>query len=140
MNAHLHIVVDAGQVETLADALVGILQVVFAHQSHMYLALGIALLVEEVVPRLHRWRLANRNANLAKDGCVESLFLHTHRHLVDAGHVLALHHTLQVDITEGGHLQAYRVAEVAFSTEYEDIGLDTHALQFLHGVLGGFGL
>ena len=53
MNAHLHIVVDAGQVETLADALVGILQGVFAHQSHMYLALGIALLVEEVVPRLH---------------------------------------------------------------------------------------
>ena len=32
------------------------------------------------------------------------------------------------------------VVQVAFRTQHEDVGLDTHPLQFLHGVLRGFRL
>ena len=45
MQLGFHIIIYTCQVKTLADALVGILQVVFAHQSDMYFSLGIALLV-----------------------------------------------------------------------------------------------
>ncbi len=44
MNLSLHIVVDACPIQTLTDALLGILQVVFAHETDMPLALRIALL------------------------------------------------------------------------------------------------
>ena len=47
---HLHIAVDASQVEAFADGLVGILQVVLADECHVYFMGGLTLLVEEVVP------------------------------------------------------------------------------------------
>ena len=113
MNLGLHVVVDASQVQTLADALVGILQVVLAHQCNVHLTGSLALLVQKVVPGLHGRCLTYRYARLAQDGSIQSLLLHAHRHLVDARHVLALHHTLQVDIAERGHLHAQVVVQVA---------------------------
>ena len=50
MQARLHIVVDAGQNQALADTFVGVLQVVFSHQTDMYFALGVTLFVQEIVP------------------------------------------------------------------------------------------
>ena len=50
MDLCLHVIVDACQVQTLADALVSVLQVVFAHQCNVHFAGSAALLVEEVVP------------------------------------------------------------------------------------------
>ena len=135
VNLRLYIIIYACQVQTLAYRLVGVLQVVLAHQSDVYLALGVALLVQEVVPGLHGRRLSHGDANLAQDGRVESLSLHAHRYLVDARHVLALYDALQVDITERRHLQAHRVVEVAFRSQHKDVGLDAHALQFLDAVL-----
>ena len=49
----LHAVVDTSQTETLANALIGILQVVLAHQPYANLAGSAALFVQEVVPRGH---------------------------------------------------------------------------------------
>ena len=140
VQPYLHIVIDACEVQTLADTLVGILQVVFAHERHMDLTVGFALLVEEVVPGSHGGCLANRNTYLAEDGCIEPLALHAHRHLVDGGHILALHHALEIDITKRRHLHAQGIVEVALSTQNEDIGLYAHPLQFFHGVLGWLGL
>ena len=97
-------------------------------------------LFQKVVPWFHGRCLPNGNAYLPQDGRIESLPLHVHRYLVDAGHILALHHALQIDITERCHLQAHRVAEVALCSKHEDVRLYTHALQLLHGVLCGFGL
>ena len=50
MQARLHVVVYAGQNQALADTFVGVLQVVFAHQTDMYFALGVTLFVQEIVP------------------------------------------------------------------------------------------
>ena len=79
----------------------------------MYLALGVALFVEERIPGCHRRSFAHRDADFAQDGCIETLLLHIYRYLVDAGHILALHHTLQINVTEGCHLHAQRVVKVA---------------------------
>ena len=106
----------------------------------MHFTSGIALLVEEIVPRLHGRSFAHRDANLAHDGCIESLTLHADGHLVDAGHIFALHHTFKVHVAEGGHFHAHSIVEVAFGAQHEDVGLNTHSLQFLHRVLGGLGL
>ena len=106
----------------------------------MYLALGITLLVQEVVPRFHGRGLAHRDAYLTHDGSIQSLFLHAHGYLVDARHVLTRYHALQIDITERRHLHAQRVVKVAFGTEYQDVGLYSHPLQLFHAVLCGFRL
>ena len=106
----------------------------------MYLTRGVALLLEEIVPGFHGRSLTHWNADLTHDSGIKTLLLHTHWHLIDRGHVLALHDALQIDITERRHLHAQMVIKVALRTQDEDIGLDTHALQFLDGVLGGFGL
>ena len=57
VDLRLHIIIYTSQVQTLANALIGILQVVLANETDVYLLRGIALLVEEVVPGFHRrWR------------------------------------------------------------------------------------
>ena len=140
VDLRLHIVIDASQVQTLTDALVGILQVVFSHKGHMYLTRGVTLFVEEFAPGFHGRCLSHRDANLSHDGGIKSLLLHAHWHLVDRRHILALYHTLQIDITKRRHLHTQMVIKVAFGSEDEDIRLDTHTLQFFDGVLGGLGL
>ena len=140
MNFCFYIVVDASQIQALANALVGILQVVLAHQPDVNLAGGVALLFKERMPGSHRRRLAHRDSNLAHDGSIESLALHTDWHFVDAGHVLTLNDALQVYITERCHLHAHCIIKVAFGAKHEDVGLNSHALQFLYRVLRGFGL
>ena len=139
VDIRLHIIIDTSEVQTLTDALIGILQVVFPHKCHLYLTRGVTLLVEEVAPGFHGWCLSHWDADLSHDGCIEPLLLHAHWHLVDGGHILALYHTLQIDITKRRHLHAQMVIKVALRTKDENIRLDTHALQFLDGVLSGFG-
>ena len=138
MNLCLYIIIYTSQVQALANALVSILQVVLADETDVHFSGGIALLLEKIVPRFHGRRFAHGDAYFAQDGGIKALSLHVHRHLIDAGHIFALHHALQIDITERCHLQAHRVVKVAFCTENEYVGLDAHALQFLHRVLGGF--
>ena len=106
----------------------------------MYLTGGVALFVQEVVPRSHGGSLANRYTYLTHNGCVESLFLHVHRHLVDAGHILALHYAFQINITKRCHLHAQGIVEVAFRPEYKDIWLDTHTLKLFDRMLSGLRL
>ena len=139
VQTDFHIVVDTCQVQALANALIGILQVVFAHQSDVHLAGGVALLVEKIAPGFHGRCLAHGDANLAHDGSVESLVLHVHGHLVDAGQILALHHALQIDVAERGHLHAHGVVEMSLGAQHQYVGLNSHALQLFHAVLGGFG-
>ena len=140
MHFYLHIVVDTGQVQTLANTLVSILQVVFSYQSDVYLVGGTALLVKEVAPGLHGRCLAYGDTNRTHNGSVKSLVLHVHRHLVNAGQVLALHHALQVHVAERCHLHAHAVVQVALGAQYQYVGLNTHTLKLFYAVLCGLGL
>ena len=106
----------------------------------MYLTRGMTLLVEEVVPGLHGRRFSYWDAYLPQDSSIQSLLLHADRHLVDARHVFALHHALQVYITKRCHLHAQVVIQMTLGTQHQNVGLNTHTLQFLHRVLCRFGL
>ncbi len=140
VNLCLHAIVDACQVQTLADTLVGILQVVLADQADVDFTCSTTPVVEKVAPRFHGRSLADGYAYLTQDGSIESLPLHTHRYFVDACHVFTLHYAFQADIAERSHLQTQCVVEVAFGSQHKDVGLDAHALQFLDGMLGGLRL
>ena len=140
MQLGLHIIIDTCQVQALANALVGILQVVLTYQSDVYLACGVALLGQEGVPALHGWCLAHGYTYLTHDGSVESLLLHAHWHLVDAWHILALHHALQVDVAERCHLHSHRVVQMSLCAQHQYVGLYSHTLQLFHAVLSGLGL
>ena len=135
MNLCLHVIVNTSQIEALANALVSILQIILTHKSDMNLACSHALLFKKVVPRFHSRCLAYRDSYLAQNGGVKSLPLHAHGHLVNAGHVFALHHAFQINITERSHLQAQGVVEVAFGAKDKNVWLYAHALQFLYRVL-----
>ena len=51
MNLCLSSTVDGSEAETLADTLVGILQVVLANQTYMHFLLSLLLKMQEMIPR-----------------------------------------------------------------------------------------
>ena len=66
--------------------------------------------------------------------------MHGQRYLIDGGDIDALDYGLGIDIAELGHLAAHGHGQVFLGAEYEDVGLDTHLLKHLYGVLRGLGL
>ena len=135
-----YVVVDAGKVQTLPDTLVRILQVVFPNQSDVYFLRGMTLFVEKRMPCVHGRCLSYWDMHLAQDSGIETLTLHTDGHFVDAGHILTLYDTFQINIAERGYFHAQGVVEVLLGAQDEDVGLDTHRLQLLHTVLRGLRL
>ena len=134
------VVIGTGLRQTLADALVGILQVVFADKTDVDLLRGLLASFEEGFPGSQRRRLADRLTDLLQDGGVQSLVLHVDRHLIDARQVLTLDDTVEVDITEGSDLLADGVVEMLLRPEHEHVRLDADALQLLDAVLCRLGL
>ena len=140
MRLHLAVVVGASMSKTLQNTLVGILQAIFSYQCDIEHLSGTVSSLKEIVPGLHGWGFANGYARLAQYVGIQSLTLHAHRHLVDARHVLTLHHAFQIDVAERSHLHSHGVAEMFLRSQHKDIGLYAHALKFLHRVLRRFGL
>ena len=68
------------------------------------------------------------------------LCLQGQRYLIDGGDVDALNDALRGDVAEEGHLAQDVAAEAVLGAQHKDVGLDTHLLQLLDGVLGGLGL
>ena len=68
------------------------------------------------------------------------MLLHVNRHLVDAGQVLALDHTVEIHVTEACHLLQDVLLQVLLCAQDEDVGLYADALQLLHRVLCRLGL
>ena len=123
--------------QTLADTLVGILQVVFSHQADTHYFRGRTAQLQEMVPGTQHRRLPHRDTHLAKNSGIEPLTLHVNRNLIDTGQVLTLDDTLQGHIAEAGHFQSYGVVQMQFRSQYEDIRLNARRLQFLHTMLSG---
>ena len=132
-----YIIIYTGKVQTLPDTLVRILQVVFSNQSDVHFLRGMTLFVEKRMPCVHGRCLSYGDMHLAQNSGIETLTLHADGHLVDAGHILTLYDTFQINIAERGYLHAQGVVEVLLGAQDEDIGLDTHRLQLLHAVLRG---
>ena len=122
--------------EALADALVGILQVVLSNETDVHHLGSLVSAVEESFPWTQCRLLADRLSHLAEDGGVEALVLHVDRYLVDARKVFALDYAVDVYVTEACHLLQDSLFEMLLGAENQNIWLNTYALQFLHGVLG----
>ena len=114
--------------EALTDALVGILQVVLAHETDVDSLCRPVAAVEERLPRTECRSLADRLTHLAEDGGVETLVLHVDRHLVDAREVFALNHAVEIDITEACHLLQDALLQVLLGAEDKNVWLNTYAL------------
>ena len=94
MELRLYIIIYPCEIQTLANALVGILKVVLAYESDVHLAGGIALFVQEITPGCHCGCLSYGDAYLTHDGSIQSLMLHAHGDFIDTGHIPALHNAL----------------------------------------------
>ena len=113
---YFHIVIDTCEVQTFPDALVGILQVILPNQSNMHFTHCVTLFVKEVMPRFHSRCFTYWNAGLAQYRCIKPLTLHADRHLIDTGHILTLHHTLEIHITERGNLHTQGIVKMSFGS------------------------
>ena len=79
------VVVSTGLIQTLANAFVGVLQVVFSHESDVYLFGGFATKFEKTFPGAQCWLFADGLIHLFKNSRIQTLILHSHRSFVDAG-------------------------------------------------------
>ena len=139
---HLPSDMDPGDVEALPDALVGVLEIVFAHETYRDTVRQGLLLPDEVLPdgeRLDVFRLLLQ-AELFQDAGVQPLPVHVQRHFVDAGQVFALDHAVLGHVAEGGDLVQKSPLQMLFRPQDQDVRLDAHPLQFLDGMLGRLGL
>ena len=133
------VVVSCSMGEGLVDGDVGILKVVLADEAYAESALSIFALAKEGEPRTEVGMcIVGVDAELAQHSCVESLFLHLDRHLVDAGQVGALHHAVFRHIAEGGHFVHEGARQFVFGSEDKDVWLDAKRLQVVDGVLCRF--
>ena len=83
---------------------------------------------------------SHRDVQFPQDGGIQSLVLHGHGHLVDAGHILALYHAFKFHVAEVCHLLAHIIAQMMFCAQHQDVGLYSLALQLLHTALCRLGL
>ncbi len=103
----------------------------------MHLFCRFVAAIEETAPRSECGSFAHDLASFLQYGNIKSLTLHSHRHFVYARQVFTLDYTLTVNIAEIGHLAQNTVVKMFLGAQDEHIGLYSHALQFLHRMLGG---
>ena len=135
------VMIGAGVQQALVDALVGVLQRdILAHQADAHL-LGRALeFGQKLVPLLHVGLALDLEAGLLQDDVVQALLVHLQGHLIDGGHVQALHHGIGAHVAELGHLFAHRGRQRVLGAQHQHVGLDTLLLQQLDAVLRRLGL
>ena len=129
---HLDAIPYSCNEKTLADALVGILKVVFPDKTDSDSTVRRFHFRKECPPRAHPRNLTGRHTCLAQDGLVKSLTEHVGRHLIDARKVFALKDAVDVNVTEGCDFLQKIVLQMVLGPEDEDIRLDSHALHLLH--------
>ena len=137
---HLPSVICSCMGKAFAYALIGILQVVLAHESDGHLTHSLPAALQEVAPRTERRSLPHLYAQLLQADGIQSLLLHVDRHLIDTGQVLTLDDGIHVDITEVCHLRPQAVTQLMLGAQHQHLRLYAQPLQLLHAGLRGFGL
>ena len=100
--------------------------------------LGFVTSFQECAPRAQSRRVSHGQVHLLEDGLVQLLCLHQQGYFVDGGGIDALHDSVLVHVAEEGDLLAQVDVQFMLRAEYEDVRLNTGALQLLDGVLGRF--
>ena len=118
VRLHLVVVVGSRMGKALQNALVGILQVVFAYKTDIDDGLCLLAAVEKVKPRSEVGCLARIQSHLLETDGVEALAPHVDRHFVDAGQVLALDNRIHLHVAEVGNLPPKFIAQVVLGAQH----------------------
>ena len=122
------------------DTLVSVLQVVFTYQSDVDNFCSLVATLQERTPWTQSRSFSDWHIHLAQNDLVQFLSLHAERNFVDRRHIQALDYRVFVYITEVSHFLAQAYVQIVFGTQYQNVRLDTQALQLLYRSLGRFGL
>ena len=137
---HLALVIGACMCQTFEDAFIGILQIVLTHKPNPYHLRSMFPTLQKRLPRCHFRSLLLRHSHLLQNHRIQALPHHVHRHFVDAGQVLALNHSLHIDVAKVRHLAAYIIVQVMLRSQHQHLRLDAEALQLLDASLRRFRL
>ncbi len=111
---------------------------IFSHQSDGH---GIACtvnLVQEFKPRLHVGFWGRLDSGFTQYNVIKMLLMHLDRNLIDGGDIGRLNHGVGRHIAELRDFLAHIGWDVMLSAQHKNVGLYTHLLKLLHGVLRGF--
>ena len=137
---HARPVGEAGVVERLVEALVGLGEVdVLAHHGDRDLVLRVAGAMHDLLPGA-QVRAPGPDVQHLGDLLVEALLVQDQRHLVDRLHVLGRHHGVLVHVAEEGDLGLDLLREEAVGAAQDDVRRDADRAQLLHRVLHRLGL
>ena len=141
-HVHLAVVGSAGVNERLLDGLVGILQFhVFTHHGDGYFVLRILEALQESLQHFEiRFGCAVGDFHLVHDQGVQTFVFHVERDLIDAPGIDGLDDVPGAYVAELGNLLAEFGCKGFLRPADYDVGMHTCGLEFLYGVLRGFGL
>ena len=140
LNFHFVVAIGGGLKQRFINRFVSILQFhIFAHQPYGELLGGIAQVVEIFVPRPQIGFSGEWGVGFLQYNIVEFLLVHHQGHLIDGRRIHTLHHRIFRHITELCHLAEHTLGNVHLGAKHQHIGLNTHLLKLLHGVLRGLG-
>ena len=138
---HLYLggVFVSGVAQSLRHRKIGIVQLnILAHQPDMYFLFPVFDSSDHLLP-FGQVRLGSVNVQFsANDPRKIGLFQHQGRFVqVRKGDIFD--HAVGLYITEQRDLVKNRFFQRFVAPQNDDVGVDAHSLQFLHGMLGGFG-
>ena len=141
-DLHLGVVGDAGVVQCLVHALVGVAVLdVLADEGDRHLVLRVADAFEHRLPVVDVQRAGLGQVQLLDDDVVELVAVQADRHLVDTElAVLLLDHRPAFEVAKEGDFLAVGVRDFALGAANEHVRLDADLAQFHHAVLRRLGL
>ena len=112
---------------------------ILAHHGDAHSALGMADALHHFAPLRHI-RGGRLDLQLAADDIGQMRLLQHQRGFVQDRQGGVFDHAVRADVAEVGDLaDDRRILDLFIRAQHDDIGVHAHALQLLHGVLGGLG-
>ena len=112
---------------------------VFSHQSDGDLLVQMLDAVDQILP-FPEIRLLRLKPQFPADDAGEAVLLQHQRRLIQIRQGAVLDDTVFLDVAEQGDLSEDLLLQRLIAPQHDDVRSDAHALQFLHGVLGGLRL
>ena len=140
VSLYLIVIIGSGMSQRFQNTLISILQIIFTYQSDVDNFCSLVATLQERTPWTQSRSFSDWHIHLAQNNLVQLLSLHAEWHFVDRRHIQTLDYSVFVYITEVGHFLTQTGVQFVLGAQYQDIRLDTQALQLLYGSLSRFGL
>ena len=140
VNFNLHILGISCMAQGFCHRQISVMQLhVFAHQADLHLPGLMTDPLHQVFPVLQIRRRALQ-AQFTADHSRQSSLLQHQRSRIQRRQCGVFNHAIVLHVAEvGNHGEDRFIRDFFICPQHDDVGADTHALQFLHAVLGGLG-